>query len=244
MKKTILILFAVAQSILFFGQNEQQKEAEVRAMELVEVQALLQKDIPALQKIWSPDFMVNAPLNMVFIGGQVDLVIAGIISYTSFVRTVEEVMVLKDAVITMGSETVVPSGLDPMAGQTIQRRYTNIWIKDKGEWVLIARHANNICSTESGARSPNLNSSEPAIDNLKVKIRGNPGHNSFQLDFEGNFSGRINMQVIDINGRLIEKLEVAEGTKTVQIGKNYSAGIYFAQLTNRKYNHVVKLVKL
>jgi len=206
MKKITLILVAIVHSILFFGQNEQQKEAEVRAMEIVEAQALLQKDIPALQKIWSPNFMVNAPLNMVFIGGQVDLVIAGIISYSSFIRTVEHVMVLKDVVITMGSETVIPSGLDPMAGETIQRRYTNIWMKDKGEWVLMARHASDICSAESSARSQTTAIGEPAVNDLKIKVRGNPSHNSFHLDFPQTVSGGLKIQVIDMNGRLIEKL--------------------------------------
>ena len=244
MKKITLILVAIVHSILFFGQNEQQKEAEVRAMEIVEARALLEKDIPTLQKIWSPVFMVNAPLNMVFIGGQVDLVIAGIISYSSFIRTVEHVMVLKDVVITMGSETVIPSGLDPMAGETIQRRYTNIWMKDKGEWVLMARHANNICSTESGARSQGPAIDEPAVSDLKIKVRGNPSHNSFHLDFPQTVSGGLKIQVIDMNGRLIEKLEVTQGTKTIQIGKNYNAGIYFAYLTNGTHNKMVKLVKL
>jgi hypothetical protein len=244
MKKITLILVAIAPSILFFGQNEQQKEAEVRAMELVEVQALLQKDISALQDIWSAGFMVNAPLNMVFIGGQVDLVTAGIISYTSFIRTVEHVMVLKDVVVTMGSETVIPSGADPMAGQTIQRRYTNIWMKEKSNWILIARHANNICSIESSARSPNPANGELTSDDLKIKIRGNPSHNSFHLDFPENFSGRIKIQIIDINGRFIEKLEVAEGTRTVQIGENYNAGNYFAHVTIGTHSKMVKMVKL
>ena len=244
MKKIILSLFAIAQSILFFGQNDQQKEAEVRAMEVVEARALLQKDIPTLQKIWSPGFMVNAPLNMVFIGGQVDLVKAGILSYTSFVRTVEQVLVLKDVVITMGSETVVPSGLDPMAGQTIQRRYTNIWMKEKGDWVLVARHASDICPAQVSTSSQSRPVSESSPDDLKVMVRGNPTHNSFNLDFTGKFSGRIKIQVTDINGRIIEKLEVTEGTKRVLVGANYNTGIYFMNVNNGMNNRMVKLVKL
>ena len=244
MKKITLILVAVVHSILFFGQTDHQKEAEVRAMEVVEAQALVEKDIPTLQEIWSPGFMVNSPINIVFIGGQVDLVIAGIISYSSFIRTVEHVMVLKDVVITMGSETVIPSGLDPMAGQTIQRRFTNIWMKDKGNWILMARHANNICSSESSARIKTPGISESPSDDLKIKVRGNPSHNNFYLDFPQNFSGKIKIQVIDINGRLIEKIEVAEGIRTVQLGENYNDGVYLVQLINGMHNKMVKLVKL
>ena len=244
MKKIILSLFALAQSILFFGQNDQQKEAEVRAMEIVEARALLQKDISTLQKVWSPGFMVNAPLNMVFIGGQVDLVKAGILSYTSFVRTVEQLLVLKDVVITMGSETVVPSGLDPMAGQTISRRYTNIWMKEKGDWVLVARQASDICPAQVSAGSQSRIVCESSPDDLKVMVRGNPSHNSFNLDFVGNFSGRIKIEVSDINGRVIEKLEIADGIKKVVVGGNYNAGIYFMHINNGMKNRMVKLVKL
>jgi hypothetical protein len=45
----------------------------------------------------------------------------------------------------MGRETVVPKGNSPNAGNTINRRYTNIWMKRSGKWRLIARHASVIC---------------------------------------------------------------------------------------------------
>lgn len=244
MKKTTFILCALALGIISFGQNDQQKEAEVRAMEVLEVQALLQKDIPSLQKIWSPGFMVNAPLNMVFIGGQVELVRAGILNYISFIRTVEHVMVLKDVVITMGSETVVPASPDPMAGQTIQRRYTNIWIKEKGDWVLIARHANNICSPASISHSQGQNGSESLPGGLKIKVRQNPTSDFFYVDLPKNLSGKSHLHITDTYGRLIEILEVAEGTKNISLGGNYQTGIYIAHITNGRYKETLKLVKL
>jgi hypothetical protein len=244
MKKIIFMSFALVYGILSFGQNETQREAEVRATELVEAQALLQKDTAALRRIWSPGFMVNAPLNMVFIGGQVELVIAGIISYSSFIRNVEHVMVLKDVVVTMGSETVIPAGIDPMAGQTVHRRYTNIWNKEKGIWVLVARHANNICPTESSARSGARSSSEPALIDLKVNTRLNPSHHSFHLDILENYPGSIKIKIIDANGRLIENLEVPKGTKTIGLGENYYAGVYFVFLSDGRHNKIIKLVKL
>jgi hypothetical protein len=44
-----------------------------------------------------------------------------------------------DTVIVMGRETVVPKGNSPDSGKTIDRRYTNIWMKRKGKWRLVAR---------------------------------------------------------------------------------------------------------
>ena len=243
MKKNILTAIVVVQSLALIAQNDAQKEAEVRAMEQQEVQALLQKDTVTLKKIWSPDFMVNSPFNMVFIGGQVGLVSAGIISYSSFIRNIEHVMVLKDVVINMGSETVIPSGLDPMAGQTIQRRYTNIWVKEKGDWILVARHANNICPVVVTSRSSPTIQNEVQASDMTVKVRNNPASHQFELYIESIVS-KASVRITDSNGRLIERIEVLNGTKVVPVGANYRSGLYFAEITGGGSSRVVKLVKL
>lgn len=243
MKKIILTAIVAVQNLVLIAQNDAQKEAEVRAMEQVEVQALLQKDTVTLKLIWSPDFMVNSPFNMVFIGGQVGLVSAGIISYTSFIRNIEHVMVLKDVVITMGNETVIPSGLDPMAGQTIQRRYSNIWIKEKGNWILVARHANNICPAVVTSRSSPTIQNEVQANDMTVKVRNNPAHHQFELYIQSTAS-KASLRVIDSNGRLIETMEIPNGSKTVPLGANYRSGLYFAEIISGGNTRVVKLVKL
>jgi len=61
------------------------------------------------------------------------------------VREIEEIKFYGDTVIVMGSEVVTPAQGAPRAGQTIRRRFTNIWMKRKGKWWLTARHANVIC---------------------------------------------------------------------------------------------------
>jgi hypothetical protein len=244
MKKITFLLIAFAQGSFLLAQNTQQKEAEVRAVELVEAQAVLQKNIAVLQKIWSPGFMVNSPLNTIFTGGQVELVQAGIISYTSFTRTIEQVMVLKDVVITMGSETVVPTPPDPMAGQTVQRRFTNIWSKEKGDWVLVARHANNICPATTPTGVPEVVTNEPVAAALKPSVRLNPSATLFRLDFAETTTGKTSIKVTDSNGRLVEKLELAKGAKTITFGSTYQPGFYFADISNGKQSKTVKLVKL
>lgn len=121
-------------------------EAEIKALEENHIQAIMQKDTATLRKIWVPDFMVNSPRNMVAIGGQVERVMAGGIAYTSYIFEMEKILIKENIVITMGNETVVPVVGNPKGGQTIKRRYTHIWEKEKnGSWVLIARHANEVC---------------------------------------------------------------------------------------------------
>ena len=127
-----------------FAQDEQIK-SEINSLEQKGIQAILQKDSATLRKLWSPTFMVNAPTNMVVYGGQVEMVMSGKISYTLFTGEMEQLKVIGDIVITMGHETVVPSPGNRNAGQTIQRRYTHIWQRNNGSWMLMARHANEIC---------------------------------------------------------------------------------------------------
>ncbi|MEJ7638045.1 MAG: hypothetical protein WKF75_08715 [Singulisphaera sp.] len=49
-----------------------------------------------------------------------------------------------EVVIVMGSEEAVPIGDAFRAGQTVRRRFTNIWQKEAWTWRMIARHANVI----------------------------------------------------------------------------------------------------
>ncbi|MGY6741188.1 MAG: hypothetical protein ACXIUQ_00520 [Cecembia sp.] len=68
-----------------------------------------------------------------------------IINYNGFEREIEKMMDLGNTVIVMGLETVYPKEGAPLAGQKVQRRYTNIWILEDEKWHIKARHANVIC---------------------------------------------------------------------------------------------------
>jgi ketosteroid isomerase-like protein len=118
-------------------------DQEIRRLDQMEANAVLHGDFATLDRLWAKDFTVNTPQNDVSDGtrGRVRM---GKISYTSFVRVAEAVLVRGDVVIVMGRETVVPKAPTPHAGETLQRRYTNIWMKRDGEWHLSARHANVI----------------------------------------------------------------------------------------------------
>lgn len=147
MKK--FFLFAVAVTITVTssasGQNAKQKaviEQEIRKLDLTHAQAILRGDQTALDKLWTEDFRVNNPFNEI---DRADRIRTGAVTYSSFVREPEAVLIHGDTVIVMGRETVVPKGDSPDAGKTINRRYTNIWMKREGRWRLVARHASVIC---------------------------------------------------------------------------------------------------
>ena len=146
MKLILLATFlAFALSGTTPAQSTKQKaaiEKEIRKLELAHADAVLRGDLAAMDKIWTTDFKVNNPFNEV---DKADRIRSGAVTYSSFVRIPESVQIHKNTVIVMGRETVVPKGNSPGAGKTINRRYTNIWMKREGKWRLIARHASVIC---------------------------------------------------------------------------------------------------
>ena len=121
----------------------------VRSIDDQERAAALKRDVPALERLWSDEFVVNAPNNQVVVGRQQNLdkfVRGGVINFSSFERTVEFMRVDGNFGVLMGLETVVPRTDVPsaglVAGQAIRRRFTNIWKKEGDTWRLYWRHAN------------------------------------------------------------------------------------------------------
>ena len=146
--RATIIICIVTGSVL--GQTAKPKgelEPTIRRLELAESDAVLRRDVAALEKLWAEDFTVNNPQHQISRGRKevLDRVRSGLLRYSSFVREIESVGFYGETVIVMGLEIVTPTGNIPSAGQTIRRRYTNIWMKRKGHWLLTARHANVIC---------------------------------------------------------------------------------------------------
>lgn len=126
-------------------------EALIRSRDNQERIAALNRDVAALERLWSEDFIVNAPNNRVVLGKTANLdafVRSGIIDFSTFDRAIEAVRVDGDFAAIMGLETVVPRSDAPsvglVAGQPVQRRFTNIWKHERGTWRLYWRHANVI----------------------------------------------------------------------------------------------------
>ena len=143
----LVLAVALAAPGLVFSADPSaadETEATVRRLDLAEADAVLRGDFAAVEKLWAKDMTVNNPFNQVVraSGGRVR---TGAVTYSSFVRNAESIQVHGDTVFVMGNEIVMPSGSSAGAGTTIRRRYTNIWMKRDGTWVLTARHANVIC---------------------------------------------------------------------------------------------------
>ncbi|MET0621325.1 MAG: nuclear transport factor 2 family protein [Thermoanaerobaculia bacterium] len=156
MKRTsvLAILFFVAAAAagpaagraIAQGEDPRPDDEIVRALDDEERLAALKRDRRALERLWSDQFIVNAPNNRVVIGKQAvldEFVAGGAIHFSAFERRIEFIRVDGDFAFVMGAETVKPR-TGPSAGQLIQRRFTNVWRKEAGTWRLYARHANVI----------------------------------------------------------------------------------------------------
>ena len=134
-------LWAVAQSSP--KSAAQQAERQVRQASDEEVQAFLNKDPKAMERLWSDDLVVTNPLNKLVTKKDVlGMVQSGFLVITSYDRRIEYARVYGNTVILAGPETVVWGGKMPNAGKTEQLRFTAIWMKQHGRWQEVVRHAN------------------------------------------------------------------------------------------------------
>ncbi|HEX8368151.1 MAG TPA: nuclear transport factor 2 family protein [Pyrinomonadaceae bacterium] len=153
MKKTFgfyLVAFLILCPTLVLAQASKRPkdtlEQKIRKLDAAQTEAILRKDFQALDELCAEDFTVNNPRGDITKGNEAvkELVRSGVINYASFVREIESVLIHEKTIIVMGRETLVPNENSPQAGQTVHRRYTNIWMKRNGKWLLTARHASLI----------------------------------------------------------------------------------------------------
>lgn len=145
MKKIMFTLLCVICVQYVFAQ-QQDTATEIRKLEQMEVEAVLAKDTITLLKLWDKNYVVNAPDNKINFAGKNTLdrpVLRR--SRANFTRDVEQIIIKGNTVLSMGSETVVPSDNQGNTQSIVKRRYTNVWMKQEGTWKLVARHANIIC---------------------------------------------------------------------------------------------------
>jgi ketosteroid isomerase-like protein len=116
-------------------------EQDIRAREEENRVAFLKADVTTLARLWTDDFLVNSPLNLVNDKPRtLALLQAGRIRHSSLASDIERMTRYGDVVVVMGSDRVT----DPPDGTITHRRFTNLWRLEGGAWRCFARHANAI----------------------------------------------------------------------------------------------------
>jgi len=129
------------------GVEDKQAEREIRQLYDREHELLLQRDFAAQERFYPDDFVVTNPFNMFIDKAKVMERIRGdIIKYSTYERGYDYFRRYGDTAIMIGTETVVPT-LDanrPDAGETVHRRFTEVWVRRESGWQKVVRHASNV----------------------------------------------------------------------------------------------------
>ena len=143
MKKIkFILLFIFHLLINNFSSAQQSHEAVIRRLENAEREAILKGDTTMLYQLMSSKIVVQNPENAIVGFRQIiSRVKTGKINYASFERLIEKITFIDNTSIVMGKEVLIPQGSSQNAGKTITRRFTNIWMKEKDAWKLVARQA-------------------------------------------------------------------------------------------------------
>jgi hypothetical protein len=144
MKLALTMAIAIFCVLGFAAAQSNDIGIEIKNLDKQEAEAVLKHDTTALERLWADNFTVNTPYNIIGTrkrGDRINLF------YSRFDRTVEKVIVLNDSLVsTMGNEIVVRKAPMTLAGQTLTRRFTHLWIRKDQRWQLVVRHANFVCA--------------------------------------------------------------------------------------------------
>jgi hypothetical protein len=98
----------------------------------------------------------------------------------------------------------------------------------------------------TGATAPNFSVAMQANGNskgLKVKVAQNPVYNYFTIFTSSSSDKTLSITVTDALGRIVERKANIAANGTIQLGDKYTAGVYFAEITQDGKKERLKLVK-
>ena len=122
-------------------------ETAIRKLDEEQRRLVAAADAIGLQGIAHPRLRINAPGNRVLTREQfLENVRTGVIAAEGFDRTAEDLTITDDVAVIMGRETFTPAPGSELARTygvvPLSRRYTNVYVRERGRWFWLARHAN------------------------------------------------------------------------------------------------------
>ncbi|RXK61660.1 DNRLRE domain-containing protein [Lacibacter luteus] len=82
-----------------------------------------------------------------------------------------------------------------------------------------------------------------AGNKLSVQAYPNPSAQEFKLNVQTGSDEKVNVKVMDLQGRIIREMQVVAG-QNFRFGSELKAGIYFVEVTQGKQSELIKLIKL
>jgi hypothetical protein len=104
-------------------------------------------DVAGLSRLAHPSLRINAPGGRVLTRDQfLRNMRTGEIAAEGFERTAEVAVITGNIGVVMGRETFTPAPGSELGrtfgARPLERRYTNVYVWQRGRWLWLARHAN------------------------------------------------------------------------------------------------------
>ncbi|HEX6847049.1 MAG TPA: T9SS type A sorting domain-containing protein [Chitinophagaceae bacterium] len=81
-------------------------------------------------------------------------------------------------------------------------------------------------------------------ESFKVAVLPNPSRTSFAFAIESNNELRLNIRIIDVQGRVIDRLDNVSVNSIINLGDKLKTGFYLAEIVQGEERKIVKLVKI
>jgi ketosteroid isomerase-like protein len=136
-----------AQETARASDDTRRAEQAIKLLYDQETDLILRSDVAGMAHFYPDDFVVTNPFNQFIDKAKVlERVRTNIIKYKTYTRQFDYFRKYGDTVVVVGSELVVPTADANRtdAGQTVHRRFTEVWVRRNGQWQKVVRHANNI----------------------------------------------------------------------------------------------------
>jgi Domain of unknown function (DUF4440) len=130
----------------------QPNETSLRAADAEELRIVLAADANAMRALTHPNYIVNSPVNRVVRRDQlIKMLSEGQIASDAIERTIEATSITGNVGIVMGRETQKPKPASELgrvhSEKTLERRFTNVFLFEEGNWRLLARQSTVIQTT-------------------------------------------------------------------------------------------------
>lgn len=127
-------------------------EASVLAIDEQQRAMVAASDVASLERLAHPNLRINAPTGRVLSREQfLANMRGGSIAAEQFERTPEEVRISGGTAVVMGREVFTPLASSELGrtfgARPLQRRYTNVYVRERGRWRWLARHANVVAAS-------------------------------------------------------------------------------------------------
>ena len=92
-------------------------------------------------------------------------------------------------------------------------------------------------------RQASLEEAQKGTGKLTITALPNPSRNHFTLKIQSHSNEVVQLRVIDVTGKIVERRNGKANNTTLHIGNNFQAGLYLVEVTQGNQRQVLKLVR-